>query len=316
MKIAVLDTCTITKGDVALDEISALGDVVYFDDMPTDDFDKTIRNADAVICNKANLGREFMDRCPNLKYIGLFATGYNNIDIEYAKERGIVVANVPGYSTHAVAQLTFSMILALSGSLVDYANSIRNGGWIKSPTFSYFPYPIFELRGKTLGVFGYGDIGREVANLGRAFGMDVIVSTRTPSKCTEFPCVSREELFRRSDFLTLHAPLTPETKLMVNKESLSLMKKSAFLINTSRGGAVDEKALADALNEGVIAGAGIDVLTNEPMCEGNPLMTAKNCIMTPHIGWAPIETRIRLITLVAENLKAFMDGKPKNIVNK
>ncbi len=316
MKIAVLDTCTITKGDVLLDEISALGEVSYYDDIAMSEVSEKIGDVDAIICNKAQIGREIMEKCPSLKYIGLFATGYNNIDIVEAKSRGIAVANVPGYSTHAVAQLTMSMILALSGSLVDYVNSIRGGGWIKSATFSYFPFPIFELRGKTLGVFGYGDIGREVANLGKAFGMEVIVSTRTPSKCTEFPCVERDELFARSDFLTLHAPLTPETKLMVNERTLSLMKKTAYFINTSRGGAVDEVALAKALNEERIAGAGIDVLTVEPMQADNPLRTAKNCIMTPHIAWAPIETRRRLITLVADNLACFMKGEPKNIVNK
>jgi len=316
MKIAVLDTCTITKGDVSLDELSALGEVSYFDDIELCEVSEKIGDAEAIICNKAEIGREIMDRCPKLKYIGLFATGYNNIDIVEAKSRGIAVANVPGYSTHAVAQLTMSMILALAGSLVDYANSTRSGGWIKSPTFSYFPFPMFELRGKTLGVFGYGDIGREVARLGNAFGMEVIVSTRTPSKCTEFPVVPRDELFSRSDFLTLHAPLNDETKLMVNERTLSLMKKSAYLINTSRGGAVDETALAAALNEERIAGAGIDVLTVEPMCADNPLRTAKNCIMTPHVAWAPIETRRRLITLVAENLSCFMNGTPQNIVNK
>ncbi len=316
MKIAVLDTCTITKGDVALDEISALGEVSYYDDIEMSEVSEKIGDADAIICNKAEIGREIMEKCPKLKYIGLFATGYNNIDIVEAKKRGIAVANVPGYSTHAVAQLTMSMILALSGSLVDYANSTRGGGWIKSPTFSYFPFPMFELRGKTLGVFGYGDIGREVAQLGKAFGMEVIVSTRTPSKCTEFKTVSRDELFEKSDFLTLHAPLNDDTKLMVNEKTLSLMKRSAYLINTSRGGAVDEEALARALNEEKIAGAGIDVLTVEPMRADNPLRTAKNCIMTPHVAWAPIETRRRLITLVAENLECFMKGKPKNIVNK
>lgn len=316
MKIAVLDTCTITKGDVALDEISALGEVSYYDDIELSEVSEKLGDVDAIICNKAEIGRGIMEKCPKLRYIGLFATGYNNIDTVEAKSRGIAVANVPGYSTHAVAQLTMSMILALSGSLVDYANSIREGGWIKSPTFSYFPFPMFELRGKTLGVFGYGDIGREVARLGAAFGMNVIVSTRTPSKCTEFPTVSRDELFEKSDFLTLHAPLNDDTRLMVNERTLSLMKKTAYFVNTSRGGAVDEAALAKALNEERIAGAGIDVLTVEPMRADNPLRTAKNCIMTPHVAWAPIETRRRLITLVADNLACFMKGEPKNIVNK
>ncbi len=316
MKITILDKCTVTNGDVSLDEISKLGETAFFDLVPYEKLHEAIGDSDAVICNKAQITREVMQKCKNLKYVGLFATGYNNIDIEYAREREIAVANVPNYSTTAVAQMTFAMILALSGSLFDYTKSTRDGDWVRSKTFSYFPYPIFELAGKTLGIFGFGDIGREVARIGEAFRMNIIVSTRTPSKCKEYECVSREELFRRADFLTLHAPLNTETERMVNDKTISLMKKSAFIINTSRGGVIDEDALTRALNEERIAGAGIDVLTVEPMPDGNPLMTAKNCLMTPHIAWAPIETRLRLITRVAENLKAFIDGSPINIVNK
>ncbi|MBR5543805.1 MAG: D-2-hydroxyacid dehydrogenase [Oscillospiraceae bacterium] len=316
MKIAILDKCTVTKGDVSLSEISSLGETVFYDVVPDDEIAGAIGDADAVICNKARITAEVMSKCKNLKYVGLFATGYNNIDIAYAREHGICVCNVPGYSTNAVAQMTFSFILALSGSLCDYTNSTREGGWIKSSTFSYFPFPIFELAGKTLGIFGFGNIGREVAKIGEAFHMNILVSTRTPSKCTEYECVGVEELFERADFLTLHAPLTPETERVVNEKTLSLMKSSAYLINTSRGGAVDERALARALNEERLAGAGIDVLTCEPMEKENPLRLAKNCLITPHIGWAPIETRRRLMTLVAENISAWMGGNPKNVVSK
>lgn len=316
MKITVLDRNTVTNEDISFVAIEALGEVAYYDVLPPEGIPQAIEDADAVICNKANLSREIISSAKRLKYIGLFATGYNNIDTEAAKERGIVVCNAPGYSTEAVAQLTFSMILALAGSFCDYTASTRAGGWIKSDTFSYFPFPLTELKDKTLGIFGYGSIGRQVAKIGRAFNMNVIVYTRTPSKCTDAENVSMEELFSRSDYLTLHAPLTPETTKIINRDTLALMKKSAYIINTSRGGAVDEEALADALNRGEIAGAGLDVLTVEPMLADNPLRSAKNCLITPHIAWAPVETRMRLIEIVAENIKAFINGAPVNVVNK
>lgn len=316
MKIVILDKNTVTNGDLSFAPIEALGAVTAYDAMAHEKLADAIGDADAVICNKAVLSRDVVGKCPNLKYIGLFATGYNNIDTEYARERGIAVCNVPGYSTQSVAQHTFAFILALAGSMCEYTESTRNDGWIKSHTFSYFPFPLIELSGKTLGIFGYGSIGREVAKIGRAFDMNIIVNTRSPEKVTDAEVVTRDELFARSDFLTLHAPLTPETEKMVNEKTLSLMKKTAFLINTSRGGAIDEAALADALNCGKIAGAGLDVLTVEPMVSDNPLKSARNCLITPHIAWAPFETRVRLIDRVAENLAAFADGNPINVVNK
>lgn len=315
-KIVIVDRCTVTNGDVSFAEIEALGEVKSFDLVPPAELAETIRDAEAVICNKANITREVMDKCRNLKYVGLFATGYNNIDIEAAKEKGICVANVPGYSTDAVTQHTFSFILALSQSLCKYDASSHAGDWIASKTFSYFPFPITELSGKTLGVFGFGSIGRAVAKIGKAFNMNVIVSTRTVPDDSEYEFVSKEELFARADFLTLHAPLNKSTERLVCEETLSLMKKTAYLINTSRGGVIDEAALAKALNEEKIAGAGLDVLTVEPMLADNPLLKAKNCIITPHMAWAAIEARRRLITMVAENLKAFYDGNPINNVCK
>lgn len=316
MKITILDRNTVTNEDISFAEIEALGEVTYYDVLPPAELIGAIGDAEVVVCNKAYLDRGIIEACPKLRFIGLFATGYNNIDTAAAKERGIVVCNVPGYSTEAVAQLTFSMILALSGSFCDYTNSTKNGGWIKSETFSYFPFPLRELKGKTLGIFGYGSIGREVAKIGRAFNMEIITCTRTPEKVTDAEVVSREELFRRSDFLSLHAPLTAETTKMINAETLSMMKESAYIINTSRGGAIDEAALAEALNNGRIAGAGLDVLSVEPMLAENPLYGAKNCLITPHIAWAPVETRTRLITMVAENIRAFAEGNPINVVNK
>ncbi len=316
MKIVILDICTVSRNDVSFEKIEALGNVEFFDVVPNDKLHEAIGDADVVVCNKAQITKEVMEKCPKLKYVGLFATGYNNIDVEYAKEKGIVVVNVPGYSTEAVAQNTFAMILALSTSLCDYTAFVRNEGWVKSKTFSCFPYPIFELSGKTLGIFGYGNIGRQVAKIGKTFNMNVIVYSRTRREDNDVEWVSRDELFARSDFLSLHAPLTKETERMINKDTISLMKETAYLINTSRGGAIDEAALAEALNTGRLAGAGIDVLTVEPMQPGNPLMTAKNCLITPHVAWAPIETRTRLLGMVADNIKAFIDGNPINVVNR
>ncbi len=316
MKIVILDCNTVTNGDVSLRSIECLGDTKCFELIPQADLAKTIGDAEAVICNKANIDRNVIESCPNLRYIGLFATGYNNIDVDAAREHGVLVANVPGYSTDSVAQHTFSMLLSLAGSLCEYNRSSHAGDWVSSKTFSYFPFPISEIAGKTLGIFGYGSIGRTVADIARAFKMDVIVHTRTRPKDEGVRLVTLSELFSESDYLTFHAPLTKETERVVRRETLALMKKSAYIINTSRGGVIDEMALATALNNGDIAGAGLDVLTVEPMLAENPLLTAKNCIITPHIGWAAIETRKRLIVNVAENLRAFIDGKPINIVNK
>ena len=269
--------------------------------------------ADAIICNKAVIDAEIMAKT-GVKFVGLFATGYNNIDTEYAHKNGVTVCNVPGYSTDSVAQLTFSLLLELASSTYKYVESTARGDWRKSKQFSYFSYPLTEIAGKTLGIYGLGTIGVAVAKIALAFNMRVIAYTRTP-KCIEgVENVSEEELFRESDFLTLHCPLNNETKLIVNERTLSLMKPTAYLINTSRGGTIDEKALCDALNRGVIRGAALDVLTIEPMSDDCPLIEAKNCIFTPHIAWASLEARTRLITKVCENLEAFKQGKPINVV--
>lgn len=315
MKTVILDKCTVTNGDVDFGELLSIGDTECYDLLPPEKICEVLHDADAVICNKASIDRKIIENCPKLKYIGLFATGYNNIDTAAAEEHGIYVCNVPGYSTDAVVQHTFSLMLALAGSLCKYTESSARGDWVRSKTFTYFPYPITEISGKTLGIFGYGSIGRAVAKAGRAFNMEIIVCTRTKPSEEGLEPVSKEELFSRSDFLTLHAPLTKETEKLVNRETLALMKKSAYLINTARGGCVDESALADALNEGRIAGAGIDVLTIEPMSDDNPLLGAQNCLITPHIAWAPAETRKRLVKLAADNLRAFAGGNPINVVN-
>ncbi len=314
MKITVLDKCTVTNGDVSMAPIDTLGEVRYYDTVAPECLAETIGDSDAVIVNKAKITAEVMDSCKNLKFIGLFATGYNNIDTKAAAERGIAVCNVPGYSTDSVAQITFAFILRFATSIDRYTESTAHGEWAKSETFSYLSYPIFELKGKTLGIFGLGTIGKAVAALGNAFGMNVIAVSRRNIPHDGVRLVTKDELFRESDYLTLHCPLTEETMGLVNTETLSLMKPSAVLINTSRGAVVEEEPLCDALNSGRLRGAGIDVLDIEPMKPQHPYLTAKNISITPHIAWASIEARTRLIDMVAENIVAFSEGRRLNRV--
>ena len=315
MKIIVLDKCTVTKGDVSLLPLEAYGEVEYYDLLPKSEIKRLLADADAVICNKAKIDREIIE-ASSLKFIGVFATGYNNIDTEAASERGIVVCNVPGYSTDSVAQLTISLILELAGNASAYARSVAAGDWKRSKQFSYFFAPITEVKGKTLGIYGLGTIGQAVAKVASALGMRVIAYSRTPKNIEGIEDVDKERLFKESDFLSFHCPLNPESALAVNEKSLAMMKPTAFLINTARGGIVDEPALAEALEKGIIAGAALDVLTEEPMAEDCVLFGAKNCIITPHVAWAAYETRVRLIDLVAKNLEAFQKGEPINVVNK
>ena len=316
MKITVLDRCTVTTGDVSLSPIEALGDVAFYDTVSPKKIAKTIGESDAVICNKAQITDEIMEKCKNLRYIGLFATGYNNIDIEAAKKRGITVCNVPGYSTDSVVQHAFSLILHFACRADDYAASVARGDWANSETFSYLAYPTSELRGKTLGIFGFGTIGKAVATVGKAFGMKILAVSHRPMTYEGVEFTDTKSLFERSDYLSLHCPLTSETKGLVNAHTLSLMKPCAVLINTSRGGVVEEEALTAALNGGKIRGAGLDVLDTEPMRKNHPYLTAKNCYITPHVAWAAYEARVRLIDIVAENIRAFEAGSPVNAVTK
>ena len=317
MKIVILDSETVTRNDVSLDGLTALGEAKVYGYTLNSEVAERIGDADAVICNKCLITREVFEACPNLKYVGLFATGYNNVDTKAAKDHGAVVCNVPGYSTDAVAQHTFSMILEFYNKTTEYTSLVARGGWVNYKLFSYFGIPTYELAGRTLGVIGYGAIGRRVAGIARAFGMNVITHTRSPQKVTDgTPCVSLEELLETCDIVSLHCPLTSDNTKMINKNTLALMKPWAILINTARGGLIDENALAEALRNGTIAGAGIDTLTFEPMREDCPLLKTPNCLITPHVAWAPIETRERLLGLVTANLKAWRDGSPINVVNR
>ncbi len=314
MKLVILDKCTVTKGDVDLSPLEKFGTVEYYDLLSKEEIKKALVGADAVVCNKAKIEGDIIEES-SLKFIGLFATGYNNIDIEAAKRKGVVVCNVPGYSTDSVAQLTVALMLELAGNASTYARSVAAGDWKRSKQFSYFFAPITELVGKTLGIYGLGTIGQAVARIALAFGMRVIAYSRTPKKIKGILDVDKETLFKESDFLSFHCPLNAESALAVNAKTLALMKPTAFLINTARGGIIDEAALAEALEKEQIAGAALDVLTEEPMAENCVLFGVKNCIITPHIAWAAYETRVRLIERVAENLEAFVNGSPINVVN-
>lgn len=315
MKITVLDRNTVTMGDLDFGPLERLGEVSYFDALPADEVVSACRGADAVIINKAKITREVIEALPDLKYIGLFATGYNNVDCAAAREHGIDVVNAPGYSTDSVAQLVFAFILSFATSISEYDRSVHRGEWVYSKTFAYFPYRLTELAGKTLGVVGFGAIGRKVATIGSSLGMRVIIHSRRLYDDCVYEQVGKEQLFRESDFLSLNCPLNPGTAKFVSKETLSLMKPTAFIINTARGGVIDSEALAEALDSNVIAGAGIDVLENEPMRGDDPLRTAKNCMITPHIAWASKEARERLIVMVTESLGLWLKGEKRFVVN-
>lgn len=316
MKICILDAETVTRNDVRLDRITELGEARVLGFTKNEDIAQAIGDADAVICNKCLITEEVFSKCPNLKYVGLFATGYNNIDLKAATRHGAVVCNVPSYSTDAVAQHTFAFILEYYSKISEYIKMTAEGGWINYKLFSNFCIPATEIAGLTLGIIGYGSIGRKVAAIARAFGMKVITHTRSPQKVGDgTECVTLEELLKRADIVSLHCPLTDDNKRLINEKTLSLMKPSALLVNTARGGLIDEEALCAALKNGVIAAACVDALTYEPMREDCALRGLPNCFITPHVAWAPIETRERLIEKVAENLKAWRDGAPINVVN-
>lgn len=316
IKTVILEADTVTHGELPLTAFTELGDTEIYGITPNCDVIKNIGDADAVICNKCLITDKVFESCKNLKYVGILATGYNNVDISSAKRHGVTVCNVPSYSTNSVAQHTFAFILHFFNSAAVYDKTVKNGDWIKSPTFSYFNIPTAELCGKTIGIVGYGSIGKRVADIARAFGMSVITYTRSPLKVTDgTECVALEELLKRADIVTLHCPLTEDNARLINADTLRLMKPTAFVINTARGALIDENALANALNGSAIAGACLDVLDSEPMRADCPLINAKNCVITPHIAWAPVQTRARLIEKAANNLKAWLDGKPQNSVN-
>ena len=314
MKITILDKISFTNGDLNLNCFNAFGKVEYYDILPKNEVASVLKNTDIVVCNKTIFDKELIDKCPTLKFIGLTATGFNNVDTAYAKQKGIVVCNVPNYSTNDVAQHVFAFILNYTNKISEYDQTVKQGLWKQSKTFCYFNIPLVELAGKTLGVIGYGNIGKEVCKIASAFNMNVLVYNRT-KKEMPYKQVDKETLLKNSDFVTLHCALNDDTKCFINSESLSLMKKSAVLINTARGGVIDELALKNALISGQIAHACLDVLTIEPMQSDCVLYGLKNVTFTPHVAWAPTECRQRVVELVAKNIKAFLNGNPINVVN-
>lgn len=317
MNIVYLDSHTLNPGDLDWAPIQSLGDVTFYDRTSSSELLERAKEAQIVLVNKVKLNRETLNQLPQLQYVGVTATGYDIVDVAAARERNVVVTNVKGYSTDSVAQLTFALLLELTHHISQHSDSVRAGEWVASPDFSYAKSPLVELAGKTLGLVGYGDIGRKVAQIGRAFGLNILVNRRSSQSQTEedITVVDRETLFAESDIVSLHCPATPDTTGFVNRKLLTQMKSTAWLLNTSRGSLLNEADVADALNTGTIAGAGLDVLSVEPPTASNPLLAARNCVITPHIAWASFEARQRLMHLVADNIRSFLEGAPTNVVN-
>lgn len=318
MKIVVLDGFAANPGDLSWDGLKALGDVTVYERTPASLTVERAQGAEAIFTNKTLITKEVMEKLPELRYVGVLATGYNVVDVHYAKEKGVTVTNIPAYSTDSVAQMVFSLLLELCQHAQRHSDAVYAGDWTNSKDFCFWNFPLVELAGKTMGIIGFGGIGQKVAQIAYAFGMQVIAYNprKKEYEHENFRWGTLEEVFAEADVVSLHCPLFTETKGLVNEKTLSLMKKSAFIINTSRGPVIEEKDLAAALNEGRIAGAGVDVLSTEPPKADNPLLSAKNCVITPHIAWASLEARTRLMKIATENLRAFQQGTPVNVVSK
>ncbi|WLS85175.1 D-2-hydroxyacid dehydrogenase [Lactobacillus apis] len=320
MKIVNLDSYALNPGDLDWSPLKELGDCTFYDRTPVNDDNeilKRIGDAEIVLTNKTPLDEHVISTAPNLSYIGVTATGYNVIDTEAATKANIPVTNIPTYGTDAVAQFTFALLLEITSHVGLHNQLVHDGRWSSNPDFTFWAKPLMELQGKTLGLIGFGSIAKKVAEIGHAFSMNIIFYNHRPK--TDLPNyvkqVSLEELYQQSDIISLHVPQTPETTEMINQEAISQMKDGVILINTARGGLINEKDVADALNDGKIAAAGVDVVQKEPIPADSPLLSAKNCYITPHIAWAPRETRNRLLGIVVDNLQAFLNGEKLNVVN-
>ena len=319
MNIVILDGYALNPGDLSWDGFRAAGDLTVYDRTASDKVIERSLNAEILITNKILMDEDTFRQLPSLKYVGVLATGYNIIDTGSAKRHGIVVTNIPAYGTDAVAQMTFALLLELCHHVQRHSDSVMAGKWSAAEDFCYWDYPLIELTGKTMGIIGFGNIGQRVAAIAGSFGMNILAYDIKPSGRPEsenFKWADPEKIWAASDVISIHCPLFPETKGLINKDSLSKMKKTAFLINTSRGPIVADEDLAEALNNGTIAGAGLDVLTDEPPSADNPLLKAKNCIITPHIAWATKAARDRLMSIAVNNLTEFLAGNPVNVVNK
>lgn len=316
MKIVILDGYTCNPGDLSWDQFKKFGDLTVYDRTNLNEVLQRAGDAEILLTNKTVLDKEIIHQLYNLKYIGVLATGYNVVDVEAAKKKGIVVTNVPGYSTASVAQHVFSLLLEITARVGHHDQTVKKGQWSNSTDFCYWNYPLMELANKTFGVLGYGRIGKQTAQIAKAFGMNVIAYDRGRTNHDETARkVTLAELFSESDIITLHVPLFEDTKEMINKQSIDTMKDGVILINTSRGALINEQDLADALKSGKVKAAGLDVLTQEPPAKDNPLIPLDNCLITPHIAWAPKEARIRLFEIALDNLDKYLNGVYQNKVN-
>lgn len=318
MKIVVLDGAALNPGDLSWDWLGKFGAYTVYSGTDSEtEAAARIGDAEIVLTNKTPITRSLLEQCTGIRYIGVQATGYNGIDLAVARERGIPVTNVPSYGTNAVAQYTFALLLELCHQVGLHDRAVHEGQWVHSPVFSFWLTPQMELAGKTMGIIGFGKIGMAVGKLAKAFGMEVLAYNR--SQCEEGKkigtYVDLDTLLAKSDVISLHCPLFPETKGIINEASIAKMKDGAMLINTARGPLVEEEALAAALNTGKLRGAALDVVTQEPINGSSPLLTCKNCVITPHIAWAPIESRQRLLDTVVDNVRAYLAGSPQNVVN-
>jgi glycerate dehydrogenase len=315
MQIVYLDSHTLNPGDLSWQGLTALGPCTTYDRTPPEETVARAAPAEIILTNKTPLPRHVIEHLPRLRFIGVTATGYNIVDVAAARERGIPVCNVPDYASQSVAQMVFAHLLNLTLRVADHGRGVAEGRWSQNPDFCYWDFPLVELAGLTMGIVGFGQIGRTTAKIALAMSMNVLAHEKAPVANSDVRFVGLDELFRESDVVTLHCPLTPETQHLVNARRLAMMKRSAYLINTGRGPLVDERALADALRAGQIAGAGLDVLSIEPPPPDHPLLAAPNCFITPHIAWATRAARVRLLDVTVANIRAFLASKPQNVVN-
>lgn len=317
-KMVVLDGYTLNPGDLSWDELESRGELIVHDRTPVGKVVERSRGAEVLFTNKTPISGEMLAELPDVRYIGVMATGFDQVDVTAARDRGIVVSNAAGYSTDSVAQLVFALLLELCHHTRVHSDQVMDGAWCRSEDFSFWNHSLVELHGKTLGIIGFGTIGQRVADIATGFGMSILGHRRTPddqSHRNNFRWAGVEEILTESDVISLHCPLVPETEGLISADALRKMKSSAYLINTSRGAVIDEPALRTALERGEIAGAGLDVLSSEPPTTDNPLLGAPNCVITPHFAWATVESRRRLMEIVIRNLDGFLQGEPENVVN-
>lgn len=319
MKIVVLDGYTLNPGDLSWDAFKKYGELTVYDRTPADKITERISDAEIVYTNKTPLSKEVFDACPGINFVGVLATGYNIVDTEAAKAKGIPVCNIPTYGTSAVGQFVMALLLEMCHHVWAHSEFVKQGKWEISPDFCFWNYPLIELAGKTMGIIGFGRIGQAAAKAAQGFGMNVLAFDEYQNKDLESDTLkytSLDELLEKSDVISLHCPLFPSTQGIINKDTIAKMKNGVKIINTSRGPLINEQDLADALNSGKVSGAAVDVVSTEPIKSDNPLLNAKNCIITPHIAWAPLESRARLMNIAVDNLAQFIAGKSVNVVNK